>query len=113
MSKKIFVIAAMDDEKIHSVKYDSQNLSGIRFWWNASFTYKRVKNKKGEWIDYKKKDYSMTLININCEKREFEVLKVIDYDGNEKVIKNLNGNGTTEYIVPNSLMETFSTIICN
>ncbi len=113
LSKKIFVIASMDEEKIQSVKFDSQNSFGIRFWVKTAYKYKKVKNKKGQWIDYKKKDYTMALINIDCSKREYEVLKIIDYDGNDKVVSSNEGDGTTEYIVPNSKMETFSSIICN
>lgn len=112
LSKKIFVIATMDEEMIHSVKFDSENSFGKRFWIKASHKVKRVKNKKGNWVDYKKKDYSMTLININCSGREYEVLKIINYNENDKVVSSIDGDGTSEYIVPDSNMEIFSNIIC-
>lgn len=112
LSKKIFVIATMDEEMVYSVRFDSENSFGKRFWIKASHKVKRVKNKKGNWVDHKKKDYSMTLININCSGREYEVLKIVNYDGNDKVVSSIDGDGTSEYIVPDSNMEIFSNIIC-
>lgn len=112
LSKKIFVIATIDEEMIYSVKFDNENSFGKRFWIKSTYKVKRVKNKSGNWVDYKKNEYSMTLININCSDREYEILKIINYDDNEKVVSSIDGNGTSEYIVPNSNMEIFSNIIC-
>ncbi len=112
LSKKIFVIATMDEERVYSVKFDSQNSFGKRFWIKTTHKYKKVKNKQGKWVEYKKKDYSMTLINVDCSGREYEVLKIVNYDGNDKVVSSIDGDGTTEYIVPESNMEIFSNIIC-
>lgn len=112
LSKKIFVIATMNEEMVYSVRFDNENSFGKRFWIKTSHKVKRVKDKKGNWVDYKKKDYSMTLININCSGREYEVLKIVNYDGNDKVVSSIDGDGTSEYIVPDSNMEIFSNIIC-
>lgn len=113
LSKKIFVIATMDEEKVHSVKFDSKNSFGIRFWIKSSYKYKKVKNKKGVWVEYKNENYTMTLVSIDCLYRKYEILKVLNYDGKDNIINSIDGNGLTEYIVPDSNMETFSSIICN
>lgn len=113
LSKKIFVIGAVDDNNIYSVKFDSKNASGIRFWIKTTHTYKRIKNQNGEWVDYKPNDYTMALVNINCSVREYEVLKIINYDENNNVIDSNEAHGTIEYIVPESNMELFSKIICD
>lgn len=113
LSKKIFVIATMDKEKIYSVKFDSKNSFGIRFWIKSSYKYKKVKNKKGVWVEYKNENHTMTFVNIDCSNREYEILKVLNYDEKGKIVNSIDGNGLTEYIVPDSNMETFSSIICN
>lgn len=113
LSKKIFVIAAMDDEKVFSVKFESKDTSGTKFWIKTSYQYKVTKDKKGKITETKNSNYSMSLVKIDCINKEYEFLKIINYDGNDKMVSSLDGNGKIEYVVPNSNMERFSSIICN
>ncbi len=112
LAKSMFVIATLSKEKMYSVKFDSKNSFGIRFWIKEVYKHRRIKNKKGKWVEYQKKDYTLSLINLDCSNREYEIIETINYDGKGNVKNSIEGDGNIAHIAPNSIFESFSELFC-
>lgn len=113
IAKTDFVYASSDENKNYSIKLDGKNSFGTKIWVKTEFKFKKIKNKQGKWIESKRKDYTLSLINIDCSDKEYEFLKMIHYDANGNVKNQTEGNGAKEYIVPGSHIDAWAKIICN
>ena len=59
-----------------------------------------------------KLDHFNTLYEINCDKKTDRVLSVVSYDTDGKVISSSVVETKWEYIVPNSIGDSFLKIVC-
>jgi len=57
-------------------------------------------------------DHFNTLYEINCDKKTDRVLSVVSYDTDGKVISSSVVETKWEYIVPNSIGDSFLKIVC-
>ncbi len=114
LAHKIFVHIGVDDNYVYSMKLVNEDLSEKNIWIEKTHTYKRIKNKKGEWIDYKKKEKTLTLIKFRCSDREFAILEDYSYDANGRVLKHNKYRDNTNFnsIVPDSIIEMAYRIAC-
>lgn len=112
LAHKDFVFVTSNDDYIYSIKIDSNNLLDKKIWLERTHSYKRIKNKQGNWIDYKQKDKIITLMKINCSQKEYGLLEKYSYNSKGKVIKIENGSGIFSPIIPNSIIDEIYKVAC-
>jgi len=110
--KDFAFVSIIENEGIYSVKIINEDSFGKKIWLRKSYPYIKVKNKNGKWIEKKKEGEEFIKYNLSCSDEMYELLEYYIYDGKGKVVSSSKGIAEEYSIVPDSLMDKVSKIVC-
>jgi hypothetical protein len=98
--------------------YDKENVTHmpnnvVRVWDKQIFSdagKKEAIKKLGD--SFKDLEYSIALLQINCNEKKYNVLSLSFYDSKQNIIYSQKTSGEEEFILPDSIMEELHKSVC-
>ena len=94
------------------VYIEKVNYSTKEIWLKVVKPTKKVKNKKGKYVETGG-GHTLSFMTINCNEKKFDITETHSYDKNGNVIRNNNYPSYDNKVVPGSVMSGVFSFACS
>lgn len=114
MMGKTPVYIAQTDSHLFTALFQNNSSITPKIWLRINAKPKKVKNKKGKWIETKTNEYELWLTEIDCYERRFKIIQYITYNEKGELIDSFEDSiAEFKYIVPNTVYDILHSIVCD
>ena len=114
MLGKTPVYIAQTDSKVFTALFQNSSSSAPKIWLKINSKPKKVKNKKGKWIDNITNKYELWLTEIDCYEKRYKIIQYLTYKENGELEDSFEDSfAEYKYIIPETVFDVLYIIVCD